>query len=816
MAGQKTPDPELIAEVEALRDRLARAEYTLKSIRGGEADALVVAGRQGDTVHILDGRDRLYRQFIEAANGGTATLSASGDILACNVGLAATLRRPFEQLIGTPMSDHLSPEDREALSTVLEQPDMESNVREIHLVTGQGGVVPVFVSSTLLWTAENAPLACLVFTDVGEVVSAQRTVALQHAVQDARLRLLEVASNCTLDELLEKSIDEAEEVSESRIGFYHFVDPDQINLTLQNWSTRTKAGYCSVEGKGLHYPIESAGVWVDCVKARAPVTHNDYASLRNRKGLPEGHGEVVRELVVPVMRHGKVTAILGVGNKSTLYDQEDVEAVAMLADLAWGIAESKIASDALKESEERYRLLFENMNEGVVFQTTEGKLSANRAARQMLGLAAGESGSATAIDSRWQVIHEDGSVFPSSEHPAMVSLRTGLPVPDVIMGLHNPTLDELRWLHVSAVPVFESGSSSPHEVFLTLSDITELKRSNQDMKRANELLSGLQDVTSHLLSNAALEDSDVEAALRAIGVAAEADCAYISAIQADVDETVHTAQHPFVWRRPNGGVTDAPSRAELESTFAHWREHFSAGAAVSAAIGELPDAMRAEFRGRGVSSVLAVPIFSEGRLWGFVALEASDKRQSWDSDVIEMVRSATSRMGTSIQVGNRALRDPLTGLYNRRYLEEALGQALARSAREDTPLSVVMFDIDHFKDINDSHGHDVGDAVLREVSHRLRERSRAEDTAARLGGDEFVVVMPSATLEAALDSAERWRAFVESDSPTWDTDGGATVTVSVGACSTATAQTARELISQADKALFEAKNAGRNRVQGFL
>lgn len=166
----------------------------------------------------------------------------------------------------------------------------------------------------------------------------------------ARARLLQYASSHSLDDLLEESLNEAEKLTGSSIGFYHFVNEDQKSLTLQNWSTATKSRFCKAEGKGLHYDMAKAGVWVDCFYRREPVIHNDYASLPHRKGLPGGHAEVRRELVVPVLRGGMVTAMLGVGNKETDYVQEDVRAVSLLADLAWEIAERKMAEEALRQS----------------------------------------------------------------------------------------------------------------------------------------------------------------------------------------------------------------------------------------------------------------------------------------------------------------------------------------------------------------------------------------------------------------------------------------------------------------------------------
>jgi diguanylate cyclase (GGDEF)-like protein len=208
-------------------------------------------------------------------------------------------------------------------------------------------------------------------------------------------------------------------------------------------------------------------------------------------------------------------------------------------------------------------------------------------------------------------------------------------------------------------------------------------------------------------------------------------------------------------------------------------------------------------------------VFSEARLWGFVALEASGEPRGWEPSEIETVRTAATRLGTKIELSNLAVRDPLTGMYNRRYLDESLAQTLARAERDGTPLAVIQFDIDDFKGINDRLGHASGDSVLRELAERLRQHTRTQDTAARIGGDEFLVVMPGATADQAAESAERWRRLVESDSATWDVEGNPTVTISAGISSTSTAHTNDELLAQSDHAMFDAKNAGRNRVLRF-
>ncbi len=153
-------------------------------------------------------------------------------------------------------------------------------------------------------------------------------------VQAAELNLIEYASFHSMIELLQKFLKEAEEITESQIGFYHFLEEDQQTLALQTWSKNTLDNMCSAKGKGEHYPISKAGVWVDCIHKCEPLIHNDYQSLPNKRGLPEGHAPIIRKLVVPVLREKKIVAILGVGNKPYNYDEKDIDTVQVLADLA--------------------------------------------------------------------------------------------------------------------------------------------------------------------------------------------------------------------------------------------------------------------------------------------------------------------------------------------------------------------------------------------------------------------------------------------------------------------------------------------------
>ena len=198
----------------------------------------------------------------------------------------------------------------------------------------------------------------MTFEDRTEAYYAQAILA-------ARTRIGDLAATATLEAILRATLDEAELLTGSCIGFYHFMDPDQETLTLQAWSTRTGRDFCRAEGHGLHYPVSQAGVWVDAVRQGVPVIHNDYPSLPHRKGLPEGHAQVLRELVVPVLRGGRIVALLGVGNKPDPYGPRDVETVQQFADLAWEVAEKKRTEQELLGSEGRYRALFDHAPIGI-------------------------------------------------------------------------------------------------------------------------------------------------------------------------------------------------------------------------------------------------------------------------------------------------------------------------------------------------------------------------------------------------------------------------------------------------------------------
>ncbi len=150
------------------------------------------------------------------------------------------------------------------------------------------------------------------------------------------------------------------------------------------------------------------------------------------------------------------------------------------------IKKSRLAEKAMRESEKKFRTLFETMQQGVVYQDSTGQIvEANPAAEKILGLSIDQMRNRTSMDPRWKAVHEDGSPFPGEDHPANIALRKGINVKDVVMGIYHPSLDDYRWIIVNAIPQLHEDNCVPYQVFTTFTDITELKQTQELLQKQN-------------------------------------------------------------------------------------------------------------------------------------------------------------------------------------------------------------------------------------------------------------------------------------------------------------------------------------------
>jgi len=198
------------------------------------------------------------------------------------------------------------------------------------------------------------------------------------------------------------------------------------------------------------------------------------------------------------------------------------------------------------------------------------------------------------------------------------------------------------------------------------------------------------------------------------------------------------------------------------------------------------------------------------RFWA--SLSGQRLRFGGDEALLAAIVDVTAQKQARDDLLQQATHDALTGVFNRRHVEDVLVKEVERAERHARPLAVAILDADHFKRINDTHGHQIGDAVLRAMSHRFQTMLRANDVLGRYGGEEFVVVFPETRLEEASAVAERLRIAV-ADRPIEVGSGALGVTVSIGLAAHAPGQGRDELLQRADAALYTAKQDGRNLVR---
>ncbi|MFZ0438689.1 MAG: diguanylate cyclase, partial [Candidatus Sulfotelmatobacter sp.] len=220
------------------------------------------------------------------------------------------------------------------------------------------------------------------------------------------------------------------------------------------------------------------------------------------------------------------------------------------------------------------------------------------------------------------------------------------------------------------------------------------------------------------------------------------------------------------------------------------------------------------------NTYLCVPILAQGETLGILHFQATDEVPHLEASQISFKTTFAGQLGLSIAnirlreaLRTQSVRDALTGLYNRRYLEEILEREVRRATRASQSLGVLMIDLDHFKNFNDTYGHDAGDAVLRETGASLTKGIRAEDFVCRFGGEEFVVILPTANVEAACARAERLRLKMKELTVLHQGKSMGMLTISVGvAVFPEHGSSPKELMAAADAALYEAKRNGRDQI----
>lgn len=482
------------------------------------------------------------------------------------------------------------------------------------------------------------------------------------------------------------------------------------------------------------------------------------------------------------------------------------------------MTESKKAEESLRQSEELFRQVAENISEVFFASTPEPArvIYVSPAYERIWGRPR------ELLYSRptaWieAIVPEDrervAGVFGESQRGVATDMEYRIARPD----------GSLRWIRNRTFPVHDSQGHFVRVVGLA-EDITERQATDDELRRAHEGLNrALADSEQRNVETERLTEMlDMIQCCRSVEQAYEIASDQLGAIFAPaagalcITSSSRTIVEAVAWWGPEPGTEKvfAP-----DDCWALRRGKLHKVADVSSPV-RCAHIARAKEGGS-----ICVPLVAQGETLGLLYLECcGDPPAVAGTDPLENLgrRARTVAERLSLALANlhlqevlrlQSIRDPLTGLYNRRYMEETLTRELARAARRSETVAVAFCDLDHFKQFNDTFGHEAGDLALREIGSLLKSQVRVGDIACRFGGEEFLLILPDATAEVARERAESivGQAQKLGFSQRGRTLGGITVSIGVAVFPDQGAS-AEELLHAADQALYRAKQEGRDRV----
>lgn len=377
------------------------------------------------------------------------------------------------------------------------------------------------------------------------------------------------------------------------------------------------------------------------------------------------------------------------------------------------------------------------------------------------------------------------------------------------------------WCEISIVPLDPLAMESGYVA--TLTDVTERKNAEEALQTRIRFENLIMAISTNFINLTADKiDDGINKALEAIGEFAGVDSSYVVIFSSDSKEMYNT--HEWCasgveshWRKLQGIPTDA-----FPWFFTTLKQFKTVHIQSESDFPEEASNEKRNYLSAGIKSLIAVPMVYGGELKGFLGFVSFHKQKEWSDDIIKLLRivgeiviSALERKQTEETIRRLAYYDSLTGLPNRVLFKERLALEIAHARRDRENLSVMLLDLDRFKNINDTLGHDFGDKLLKEVATRLSGVLRRSDTVSRMGGDEFLLLLP------ALRRVEDVRTIVDKIMATFykpfHIQGHALeVTASLGiAIFPQDGNDGDTLIKNADIAMYRAKELGRNTYQFF-
>ncbi len=489
------------------------------------------------------------------------------------------------------------------------------------------------------------------------------------------------------------------------------------------------------------------------------------------------------------------------------------------------IAQLQKSNNRLKQSEKGFRTLFENSVEGIFQLDMDGKfLKVNPSMVAMLG----HNNSNNLLNDEIS-FQDDVLVNKELWNDLCEQLISNKTVKGLELQIRKKS-GSVLWclLNARAVKDIETGTIGKIDVFLSDIDAQEQVRENLETivnKRTMELSNRIAELEQRNANNLHLgKMADMLQSCRTIEETYPVIKQYFRKLLPN-DQCylyLHDDNKKLIDRVVPPVTEDAPVNSMTNDSCWALRQgkpYLSHG---------LEDELLCEHVDDTTHGYFCIPLIAHGVTIGLLHVQFAGNRQSdtqTDSSHLDRKKRLSSRLAEhlSLALANLKLReelklksiqDSLTGLFNRRHMEEIMQRQFYRMRRYNTPFSIIMLDIDHFKAFNDSYGHELGDIVLQQMAQYLTQNTRGEDVACRYGGEEFVLILINASMEDAIQKAEKVRAGIEEQVEIPYLSKTLHVTASLGVASSPQhGRNIGEIIKSADKALYRAKENGRNRVE---
>ncbi|MDM8515707.1 response regulator [Desulfobacterales bacterium HSG16] len=456
------------------------------------------------------------------------------------------------------------------------------------------------------------------------------------------VKLNQMKASSTQQELADFALEKAIHLTDSQIGYIHFVNPDQKSIQLFSWSKNTLKNCKTV--KNAHYPIDLAGVWVDCVRTRNLVIHNDYQKLPGKKGLPDGHIPIKRHMSVPVFDGELIYAIAGVGNKVDPYDESDASQLSLFASSMWEVIQRRKVEEKLRENEERFRLTFDQSPIGAALVSLDRRfLRVNETFCKITGYSETELLELT---------------YDQITHPENVETDFSL-----ISQLISGKIDKLShdkqyvrkdgsivWANVS-VGMMRDSAGNPMCRLPMIVDITERRQAEESLRMANEKLKtrvnemSLLNSISRTMTSTGDFATALEISIRQIGDLLGAyggSYVLLDEDSQDIKIIAHYATADDGIDLTDMVIPDMPVSSII---FEHGKTVIINDAQLNPLIAPIQDLIHQ----RGIQAMMIVPLKVPGKVIGAINISSDSRDHNFTAEDVNLVETIAGQLAGAIE-----------------------------------------------------------------------------------------------------------------------------------------------------------------------